>query len=88
MFDSYNDTKIQYFVDEAHDVFSEIELNIIAIQSSFGVINFLSAMNFLYIIEHVVLIIFLNKLQRKYHFPDILHLTDTILAIVSGLGYY
>jgi len=46
-------------------------------------IDILCYLNFLFVIEHVILMVFINKIRRQYEFPNILHLTDLVCAVCS-----
>ena len=83
MFRQYKTEIISTHLDTVEDIFSKAEPCIDAISSSFMVIDVLAVANFLFIIEHAIHIIFLNKIRRKYQFPDILHFTDLVLAVAS-----
>jgi len=83
MFISHNATLINQQMVLSHEIFDGIESDIQKIHSAMQTIVFLSAMNFFYILEHLQVFMFTNKIRRQYAFPDMLHLTDLVLAVCS-----
>jgi len=50
---------------------------------SFDIIYLLCWLNFLFLLEHLLTLVFLNKIRRKYTFPNILHATDLLGSVCS-----
>ena len=47
------------------------------------IVSVVCAFNLFFLIDHFQQFIFLNKSNRKFNFPDLIHITDTVLAGLS-----
>jgi len=53
--------------------------------NAFQVIEILSFFNITFLLQTMVTLLYTNRLKRQFHFPGIIHFTDTVLFICSCL---
>lgn len=82
---SGNLTEINMLITQSDSLYASIEKESATLYSAFVFIEILCILNFSFLFQHFVTFIFTKRMGRFYEFPSILHLTDLILAISSGI---
>ena len=75
--------QIERLLGECDELYLSIKEDAIFLYEAFTMISILSIMNFSFLVEHIITYLVTRKLDRFYTMPQILHFTDTFLAICS-----
>ena len=70
-------------LDECDELYLTVKEDAVYLYDAFTMISILSIMNFSFVVEHIITYLVTKKLDRFYTMPQILHFTDSFLAICS-----